>query len=760
MKITSYYIVRSIEYHLCMFLCFYYSRIKQRLDLNTKLQLILPFLILSKAYTCYASDLIGNETLLHPNDTLELITKNINESRGILTFDNISLFEDKVLSLVSNKLFLPKEELKKYDELSFHIDGSEIYYSFGIDSKEKLKALIEQKNRKLNELTLGKSERSKTYGVVNLTQILSTCEQESDDFYQARYTIVQDLNSDFSHKDPEESYIFKDKDTKKLDSNERDLAGCEDVVVETKIYQTSQNGQIDSLQRNVEVDFAGYLRSINDNGYVYIDNYHGDLAVLKGFVDEVRFISSFEGEHWRLNDKLVSPSPDVYRQCESGTDFGVEQTSGWNLGADATGNIGDDNVMSLSFSGGYDKSRTISTNSHVSCKSDLFRVDVGSQSPKSNYHDTLLDSDKSHVFYSSLQLANIGNSHSADKQSFQPYNIGNRSVSAHIDNLNSFAKSLDRNNASKSPQISLTPMTWLWPYDVSEKHKPFYSNHSNIIPVEVRNGFTHNANVSYFQPYHPGVNRKEVVSHRIETWYNPGYQATWLHDVGAKQFGLNFIIDNVKSKTDPILTKKVVLKLPDIEIDWLDQRLVSVRTLGIRSSTESSTFISKKEGQINIEKINGNDINYSQPFPLSDGHVFYMTNLLTGNENDKFQAIEINTYHVNDENNLVKQCLGINESDQVEIMACGTSVDGYSKTVWTYPTTSYLLDFPIPDLSDYTLCLRDFINTSEQKCLAVGKSNNLVVGDYSEENLGQTSFQWDLVDLSANNVPFIKYFYD
>ncbi len=91
-----------------------------------------------------------------------------------------------------------------------------------------------------------------------------------------------------------------------------------------------------------------------------------------------------------------------------------------------------------------------------------------------------------------------------------------------------------------------------------------------------------------------------------------------------------------------------------------------------------------------------------------------MTNLLTGNENDKFQAIEINTYHINDENNLVKQCLGINESNQVEIMACGTNVNGYSKTVWKYPTTSYLLDFPIEDLSDYTLCLRDFINTSEK----------------------------------------------
>ncbi|WP_299735512.1 hypothetical protein [uncultured Endozoicomonas sp.] len=519
------------------------------------------------------------------------------------------------------------------------------------------------------------------------------------------------------------------------------------------------NEQRESLAaptRNVEIKYKGLLKSINDNGYIYDNGINGNTASLAGFVDEMRFLTSFDSNtDWRINNNLSYPLPTSNNSCDQTASSERSESSGWSIGGSASSEKGasaegPSSTMGISVSGGFSSDTSISGSTSITCNNDLFEVKNGLQDIYSNYYDELLDKGKK-TLYSALKLNRIGDEEETHYQSPQTsYNVGVRSTDDLVNNIIAFQKSLDEENRARTPEHS-TYYEAVFPITSHDKHKPFYNNPGKILPEEIRDGIEHNAMLTYFQPYYPESNRYETIRPRIETWYNPGYVAPYLRYYGHT-FGLAPIINEEQ-------TKKVVFSLPSIKIDWLDQRLMSVKTLGVESVTGSNKYISREsDGGFAVKDIPYNTTDFAQPFPITEqSHVFYMTNLVQGDPNDKFQGFEINTYHNDSNGILLKQCLGVTDEKQPVLMDCGLTGRS-SRTVWRYLTTSYIdITAPAYDRSDFTICLRDKIDGETNECLSV-LNGKLEIHDYSDTYFGETNFQWNLVDLASRKINYRNYY--
>ncbi|WP_435247452.1 hypothetical protein ACMAZD_12365 [Vibrio sp. nBUS_14] len=715
---------------------------------------------------CKAStqDIIDYNKIIYPTDKFDLIKMVINNQKEVIILSGISSYDDDVLSLISKYTLISVDSLKKYPEASFYADNNNLIFVPGLNSSEKVKAIVNSqsnvkedryegiKSRSLSTSSIAEKENAGNHGVFTLTTSMGEiCKSTSLSATQKKYKIssytfgAQLLEDIFTIEEPSDSLSY-------LDENERNNAGCDTAFASIRIYLNQPTGQTGSLTRNVEIGYTGLMKSINDGGYIYDNGSNGHDAYLRGFVDEIRFVTGFKvGNNWRLNTEMSSPLPDVYKNCTTNTDFGVSETSGWNLGGGASGEVSaNENKMGISVTGGYNSERTISSNSGISCDSNLFKVANGEQYPDSVYHDDIYDADINKTFYSSLQLARIGDTEEPNYQSSIAYNTGIRDINSMIGNLISVQQSLDEKNRVQNPLRDFSPDTAMWPFTSHHAHKPFYNDPAKLVPSEVRNGFEHKAIMTYIQPYTSDSNRHESISPRIETWYNPGYRANYIGYWGYN-FGLEFILGQN-------LTQKVTLQLPKVDIDWLDQRLMSVKTLGVESATGADRFITYGGNDFEVKYVAPNSTNFSQPFPITnEEHVFYMTNLITGDPNDKFQAFEINTYTTDNNGILVKKCLGVDHNNNPVIMDCG--LGGYqSKTVWRYLTTSYInISEPAYDRSDFTICLRDKVDSEGNQCLTK-IDNNLEIKDYADLTIGQTRFQWNLVDLAASKINYLEYY--
>ena len=773
-------------------------------DKHCKLSLLSMLVASTLSFGSFAQtsyfDIKTNETVeITPSVTMSELKMLLGKEKQIIKLTGLPSYDEELMDLISRFVFISSENLKEYEEASFYRDGSNLIFMPGADAQAKVEILVTDRLEKANKPNLENrkqllsansnnvnsgSNEPKLLDYYTLTTSMgSLCDHlfGNEIFpsvaYETKATVSSITSSISGPKSPETSYVITDDDNSKylLYPEDADRVGCDTALAEIKLYLTQPLGGRGPLKRNVEIKYKGMMRSVNGGGYVYDNGYNGDNASLTGFVDEIRFVTNFlYGDNWRYDSNLSAPTQNVFESNECSTTAGQSnsKTEGWSIGgsvtgtggveASASGEVKASAELGVSVSGGYSASRTVSNETSVSCESELFRIDNGSQQSYSRYYDESLDAYFAKTFFSSLQLARIGKESSSQGQSVQPYNTGDREVNSLISNIVSFQQSLDIKNRARPPVADHLLKGYRWGISTNIAHKPFYTAPGDILPEEIRNGFEHNATMTYTQEYDKNSNRYEVIAPRVETWYNPGYIARYVKD-GGHTFGLHF-------RQDQNVTKKVVLNMPAIHIDWLDQRFMAAKTLGLQSAVGSNSFITHNNGEFAVKTIPYNATDFAQPFPIQDQEqVFYMTNTVLGDPNDKFQGFEINTYTLGDNNQIIKKCLGVNDSNEPEIMNCGISGD-HSKTVWRYLTTSYInISEPNYDRSDFTICLRDeleeeIVNEEGKKetvvinqCLT-NANGQLDIRDFADKEFGETLYQWNLVDLATEKINYRNYY--
>lgn len=707
-----------------------------------------------------------------PEITLNNVKKILGQEKTIINLHGLDSFNDETLSYIAKYVLTTKDFLTSHRNASVYIDGNNLIFLPGYDTEQKVRELIASNSATKQEPIVAKSlstsslsrtastpppERLDYFSVT--TSLGDLCNSSSFDAAQRKQSIASSTFGNPSTYDDIFTVTSSDGTFTPLTTAEKDRAGCSTAIAEVKVYISDSNDLIKPLTRNVEIKYKGMLRSINNNGYLYDNGNNGDEATLTGFVDEIRFITAFKNSNgWVLNKDLSSPLGDTFSTCSTAASLDKSKTSGWSIGATASGDTkgATDGVpkLGVSVSGGYSASSTVSNSTSISCNSDQFKVENNVQNATSNYYDTLLDANNAQSFYSSLQLTRIGKEQVPTSQSTQTYNTGNRDITSLTDNIVQFQRSLDEQDRS-SRAVNDTHHdlgTPRWQYTVNSAHNPFGSVVSELLPEEIRNGFEHEATMTYVQKFNQDSNRYEVIKPRIETWYNPGYLADYVTYWGYT-FGLEMILNRD-------VTKKVAFILPPISIDWLDQRLMSVKTLALESVKGGSTsyIAHNTDGSFTLNKVAYNATDYAQAFPITNkNHIFYMTNLIATGSQDKFQGFEINTYTTDADGILIKNCLGVNADNEPEMLACDAT-GTHSKTIWHYLTTSYIaVSEPNFQRSDFTICLRDEVVGEGKQCLT-NFYNKLVIRDYNDLSLGDSLFEWNMVDLATQGINYRNYY--
>lgn len=734
--------------------------------LSTNLKLsVLSILVASSFGAMALTSEQQNETLLKdvititPSTSLNKIKSILGTQKQIMQLDDLSSYDENVLDMISRLTFINRDVLVTNDNASLYIDGGNIIYIPGVDSKDKIMAVIDedQSSDETQPYSVSpqKSTAPEQIDYYTLTTSLGDMCDEPD--LDAHFTLetLQKVTVDFTQSLSapfEDIYDFENAGVYSPTVEESNRAGCKTAIAKVKIYLSNQSvGGPNRPTRNVEVKYKGLLKSINNGGYIYDNGSNGNGASLTGFVDELRFVTNFRnGQVWRQNNDLTYPLPSSSNSCDSTASFENSKTNGWDIGGTASGEVGDESQLGISVSGGYDSSTTISNSTSITCSSDLFDVYNGYQTAGSRYFDDTVGLDSGTSLYSSFKLSRIGDETQSQYQSSQPFHIGERTENDLVANLISFQKSLDENNREQRPTYDSSVFA-SWPYTTHIAHNPFYTNPGAVLPEEIRDGIELNSTLTYYQEYTSESNRYEEITPRIETWYNPGY-----YSIYKSYLGYNFALAPLVNRE---VTKRVTFLLPTLDIDWLDQRFMPVKTLGVESVTGSKKYISRnQDGSFSVKQVPYNQTDFAKPFPLIEQeHVFYMTNLISGDPNDKFQGFEINTYRTDENGTLQKQCLGVQDGAPT-LMGCGLSNNGFSDTVWRYLTTSYVnISEPAYDRSDFTICLRDTKVEGEHQCLTVN-GEQLVIEDYANYSFGETAFQWNLVDLATNQINYRDYY--
>lgn len=547
----------------------------------------------------------------------------------VVTLKNLSTYDEATLDYIAKYTFSDKDYLSKYDSLSLYAkDGNTVWLMPGAYGDEKIELMIlKEAQEELSTLpspprSVAKNASSNVafartaviradpppewQGYFTIRRVVPTgfCEEPELDRASMAFRRTVEITANAFPQNPKDSYTLNyNRDTQPLSLAQAEMVGCADAVVDVKIYLSDpRTGAFPrELERNVELSYRGMLKSINEGGFIYEPEIGGNgISNLRGFVDEIRFVTAFStSSGWKLNLENSYPVGNEYENYSSTSGTDKSTTKGFSLGAEALGNTSMGGSLGVTFSGGYDQSSTVTTSTSITCENELFLANTGEQGSNDNsvYYDEAEDLDKSKVFFTRLRLNRIGDPMKSGSQSAQEYNAGQRSVLDILDNAIALQVSLHENNTAEPPQLAgfLGSTRHAYPYTASSFRNPWGGSPGDLLPRQIKDGFMYTPTATYTERFTSQSNRTELIQPRMEVWYSLGYTGSYLGNFGYSWY--------LSPYTFNPQTSSVVFKMSPIDIDWLDQRLIPVKTMSLQTTAGVSRYLNQQDDDAIFGKI-------------------------------------------------------------------------------------------------------------------------------------------------------------
>ena len=525
------------------------------------------------------------------------------------------------------------------DEFSFYLpSANEIYFAQGSESHRAIRRLLKILEGKPRSRTVSPSDNT-----IQVYHPISSCHTPSV------VTLYNTLGQPIS--DPAGSDL--------------DNMKCNDIFADYVIYLDGNlpNG----YNRRVDLRIkAGELSGIYPGGYhETFDTSGNDKSYLYGFPYRYEFT---------VNTDLLDPADrmiieDVYpRSTTENCSVSDErsETTGWALGAGVSfsAEAGTDDTVGASIDSSFSYSQENSTSHGVSCDADEYKFDQVQQEGR--------------VFTIAHELNKLGRA--SDSQLWNAADVIPETFTYFCDESHS-TDYCDRDGSSCEDDYG--PCC-----EYTNTNSDYcYTDSLDTMPFTVTDGYENaGGDFKLVGPYTQDLVYQENLRPVIRVVYNPGFRAWHQGSDNWEMFIRNMETWDVAYAE---------IELPELALDWRDQRLFSAKSMAIQNSS-SAQYLTVNGDELILTSPGLVPSDYALPFPIQLEHVFYPQKL----GGFFFESFRIKRYTETGE----AKCLGamIAPDGDIRMVDCDSPPQAWSVT-WTmkegYGDQLCLLDVP-------ELCLR------------------------------------------------------